>query len=717
MQQPSQSSEAPEFMALMQQGSQLHQEGQLPQALIEFEEALQAAPGNLDASSATATLLSLLGRPAAARRVLLAVETGLLETAEGATNLAIAAESCGDVPRAYSAYERALQLDPDNLRALTNTGLISAGLSQWDRAIACARKCVALQPADLNHRLTLSDVLTSARRYPEALEVLQEAGKALPGYLDITIRRIVVLAFSGDLDSATALEAELDGPGKVHLREFLAQSMQRAANSSFELLAPDMPFSALQLFAVQALAAMAECDWRNNARLCELVREVLLRGDPQDISTLGRDSQVYALTLNLNDAELVQLNAASFAAAGNNRGTPLPAFVPSARKGSSPEDRRLRVGFAIQDLRQIPAVRQQLTCCDLARFSFQVYSFATPSEPYEENALGPLPIALVEMAHLTDAEAVGRIRLDALDIYVDTAPDARLYRPRIAAARVAKVQLRQHSWFPEPPACWDYTMSDTFAHPQGTEPESPVAVVRLPSSYWLATHAGKPAASPPARETLGLPADRLILCSQVMPASLDAFSFLQWMDILRSLPDAVLWLPACNVAAETNLLHEAETHGIQAHQLVFSPPMSAADMLASLTHSDLVLDTLRIHQEQGIEDALRLGVPALTCTGRSMASRTGGSILHAAGLDELVTGSPADYVREAVRLGREPQALQVLRERIRAAQAGSHVFDHASTLRGWQAAWTTMAERYRSGLAPASFDVPSCPGAPHKVNG
>lgn len=164
MQQPSQSSEAPEFMALMQQGSQLHQEGQLPQALIAFEEALQAAPGNLDASSATATLLSLLGRPAAACRVLLAVETGLLETAEGATNLAIAAESCGDVPRAYSAYERALQLDPDNLRALTNTGLISAGLSQWDRAIACARKCVALQPADLNHRLTLSDVLTRASR-------------------------------------------------------------------------------------------------------------------------------------------------------------------------------------------------------------------------------------------------------------------------------------------------------------------------------------------------------------------------------------------------------------------------------------------------------------------------------------------------------------------------------------------------------------------------
>ncbi|MES2913261.1 MAG: hypothetical protein V4718_17850 [Pseudomonadota bacterium] len=704
-------------MALMQRGSRLHHEGDLPQALIAFEEALQALPGNLDACSATATMLSLLGRPAAAYRLLLEVETGLMATADGAANLAIAAESCGDMPKAYSAYEQALQIDPGNLRALTNVGLISASLSQWDMAIACARKCVAMQPADLNHRQTLSDVLTSARRYPEALSVLQEAGKAFPGYLDITIRHITVLAFSGDLEGATTLETGLDGAGKAHLREFLAQSLQRSATSSFELLPPGSPFSALQLFAVQAYAAMAECDWRNNSRLSELTRDVLIHGRPQDFSTLGKDCQLYALTLDLNDAELVQLNSASFAAAVNNRDTPLPAFVPGARKRTSPKDERLRVGFAIHQLQQLPALRQQLSCCDRSSFLFHVYSFATPSEPYDEDALRPLPITLVEMAHMTDAEAVGRIRLDALDIYVDTTPEARWYRPQLTGARVANVQLGQHNWFSGLPACWDYTMSDTFVHPENTEPPSHGAVVRLPATCWLETHAEQPAAAVPARESLGLPPYGFVLCSQAMPVSLDSFSFLQWMDILRVLPEAVLWLPACNAKAAVHLVREAETYGVQAQRLVFSPPMPAADMLASLVHADLVLDTLRVNQPQEIEDALRLGIPAITCTGTGMASRIGGSILRAAGLAELVTDSPAEYVKKIVELAHKPEALQGLKRRITAARTSSHPFDLASRLKGWQSAWTIMAQRSRMGRAPASFDVPSPPDGSHGASG
>lgn len=709
MAEPPPSTETPGFIALMQRGSQLHQEGHLPQALIAFEEASHAAPGHLDASSAMATMLILVGRPLAAREVLRSVGAGLLETADGAANLAIAAESCGDVPGAHSAYERALQLDPDNLRALTNAGLIAARLKQWDTAIARAKKCVALQPGNLGYRQTLSDVLTSARRYTEALQVLEEAAKGFPDYLDITIRHITVLAFSGELENAAKLESGLNAAGKAHLREFLVEALQRSAHSSFELLPAHVPFCARQLFAVQAFAAMDECDWRDNARLARLIREILTSSQGQDLFTLGKDSPFYGLALDLDKADLVRLNAASLAASGKTNEILLPAFTPRAPAGASGKEERIRIGFAIQELRQVPALKQQLACSDSKRFSFHVYSFAPPAEPYDDDALKPLAITLVEMAHLSDAEAVGRIRLDSLDIYVDTAPDARSYRPQVAGARVARVQLRQHSWFTSTPAgCWDYTVSDTFMH-SSTEDQEDSAVVRLSPGCWLATHAEHPAASPPTRESAGLPAGVLVLCSQALPASLDAFSFSQWMKILRSLPDAMLWLPACPVNAAAHLLREAENHGVQPQRLLFSQPMTAAQMLASLAHADLMIDTLRVSQAQGVDDALNLGLPVITCAGESMASRWGGSILHAAGLAELVADSPAEYVEKVVRLGREPEALRALRDRVRQAKTGAPL-TAASTIRAWEAAWTVMAKRSRAGLAPTSFNAPSLTG-------
>jgi len=72
-----------------------------------------------------------------------------------------------------------------------------------------------------------------------------------------------------------------------------------------------------------------------------------------------------------------------------------------------------------------------------------------------------------------------------------------------------------------------------------------------------------------------------------------------------------------------------------------------------------------------------------------------------------VMESPAAFAAQAVRLGRNPQALQQLRQQLLAEKATAPLFDLAARVREWEAAWATMAERTRAGLAPAAFDVPS----------
>jgi predicted O-linked N-acetylglucosamine transferase (SPINDLY family) len=51
-------------------------------------------------------------------------------------------------------------------------------------------------------------------------------------------------------------------------------------------------------------------------------------------------------------------------------------------------------------------------------------------------------------------------------------------------------------------------------------------------------------------------------------------------------------------------------------------------------------------------------LPLLTCTGRTFASRVAASLLHAAGVPELVTHNLTDYEALAMRLAADPALLQ-----------------------------------------------------------
>jgi predicted O-linked N-acetylglucosamine transferase (SPINDLY family) len=185
----------------------------------------------------------------------------------------------------------------------------------------------------------------------------------------------------------------------------------------------------------------------------------------------------------------------------------------------------------------------------------------------------------------------------------------------------------------------------------------------------------------------------------------DPHSFSLWMQMLRALPDAILLMPGFAPAARANLQREAQAAGIAAERLVFMPRLTRAETLARMGLTDLFVDTVRCNANHGLVDALRMGVPAVTCAGETMASRLGGSIVRAAGLQDCVYNDEAAYLDAVLRLGRNRNELQALRARLQAGRPQAALFDTAHRIREWEAAWTTMIERQRSGLAPAAFDV------------
>ncbi len=697
----------------MHRGTTLHAEGQPERALVAFENALALAPNDLNTVSACATLLTALARPVAAYNILLSVEALLLGDADGAANLAIAAEACGDLTRARSAYQCALALNPLHLRSLNNVGMLAAAQSQWELAIECARQCLALDVNEAKHHTNLADFLTGSRRYEEALEVIAAARKRFPDNLGISARFIAVLAFRGDLEKSAATADTLDAAGKAGLHEFLERLMQADDADNKLRPSPTTQPDALQLYTAQAFNAMAVCDWSAYDQLAATLRSSVAQAIRSGQSRDWRDAQFYGLMLGLDEIELAQMRDISTATIAANLVTKTRIFLPAfVRKQltANRNDGRIHVGLAVKSLRDphyVEALKRQLELHDAARFAIHVYSPTRQPMAYQADPLRTCSASVVETAHMTHAEAAGRIRLDQLDVFVDMAFDSAWCRPEILALRVAPVQIRQLTWHRHnPPQPCDYNLSDTFVHPAGLDLTPYGSVVRLPYTCWLASDDSEASANRPTRASAGLPEGALVLCAMVHAVAIDPQTFGLWMKILRSLPDAVLWLPAYGLATSANLVREAQAAGVAAGRLLFAMPMPRAETLACMQHADLFLTPLRFNAIEGMVDALRVGVPAISHAGNSMASRMGGSVLRAAGMADCISESLQGYVAQALHLGRNAQALSALRQRLESAKSAAPLFDLPSRVREWEAAWTVMAERARAGLHPVAFDVP-----------
>jgi predicted O-linked N-acetylglucosamine transferase (SPINDLY family) len=112
-----------------------------------------------------------------------------------------------------------------------------------------------------------------------------------------------------------------------------------------------------------------------------------------------------------------------------------------------------------------------------------------------------------------------------------------------------------------------------------------------------------------------------------------------WMRLLREAGDSVLWLLEDNAAASRNLRLEAARRGVLATRLVFAPRIDHARHLARHLLADLFVDTLPYNAHTTACDALWTGLPLVTCMGGTFPGRVAGSLLHAAGLPDLITHS------------------------------------------------------------------------------
>jgi predicted O-linked N-acetylglucosamine transferase (SPINDLY family) len=315
--------------------------------------------------------------------------------------------------------------------------------------------------------------------------------------------------------------------------------------------------------------------------------------------------------------------------------------------------------------------------------------------------------SFLDVRYQSDEDIARLLKEHQVDIAVDLTGYTRDGRPAVLAGRPAPIQVSFLGYPGTTGADFiDYVIADSTILPFDQQPYYTERIVHLPDTYQVNSKRPIPT-SIPTRQACRLPEDGLVFCCFNSNYKISQDIFEVWMRLLAATPGSVLWLFRDNADAERNLRQAASERGVDGARLVFAEPLPHHQHLARHRRADLFLDTLPYNAHTTASDALWVGLPIVTCTGRSFASRVAASLLRAAGLPELVTHSLADYESLALRLAADPALRSGYKQRLEENRHACALFDTARFVRNIEAAYIRMWETHERGEDPQSFSVPA----------
>jgi predicted O-linked N-acetylglucosamine transferase (SPINDLY family) len=524
-----------------------------------------------------------------------------------------------DLNRARDVMERALEANPDFHSAYINLGRIYEGLGDNAKAVMTWNSL-----AGRLDQLTGSALKHKTMALNQAARVLEGAHQDEPA------------------ETALRISLEIDPHQREAMQHFIALRQR-------------------------------QCAWPVVIPFENMTREQLLTGiSPLSIDAYT-DDPIFQLSLsyhyNLSDvgAPVGDIISNHWSAKNAQKGKPL------------------RIGYLSSDLREHAIghlMYEVLGLHDRSKVEVFAYYCGIPSNDPIHTNYKETSDHFIDITGMDDISAARRIADDGIQILIDVNGYTRDGRTKLLALRPAPVIV---NWLGFPGSLGspyhNYIIADDWIIPEGDEIYYSEAVTRLPC-YQPNNRLRIVAEEVPSRADVGLPENAFVFCCFNGTHKITKFTFDRWLEILARVPDSVLWLLSGAEASHGRLKAYAEARGIAPDRIVFADKKANPHHLARYPLADLFLDTTPYGAHTTCSDALWMGVPVLTLSGHTFASRVCGSLVRAAGLpDELVCTRAEDYIDRAVALGRGNGDLLAWREHLLANRLTSTLFDTGKLVR------------------------------------
>ena len=672
------------------------------EALESFNRALALRPGHPAALGRRGQMLLRLRRYPEALADFDHLLSATPEDADADFNRGLALQGLGRHADALESYDRVLARLPDHVVTLTNRGNALHELGRGAAAIESFERVLAIDPQAAAAHYGLGVALYAMKRPAQALASFDLALALRPDYVDALSNRGAALQLMersaealATFDRVLALQPNhVDAIGN-RARALQALGRHGEAAAAFGALLAVAP-AALHAHGSRLYCQLNLCDWSEYAAATEQIRAAV---------RAGREATMTFPLLAVSPAAAELLQCARMEAQRNFPQSSAPLWT-----GEIYSHEKIRLAYISADFRDHPVsflLAELLENHDRERFEIIGISL----RPEDHGATGQRIKAacdrFVEVSALDDRAAARLLREMEIDIAVELSGYTMSGRPAILAHRPAPVQVNYLGFASTlGTRHLDYLIADARVITPADQMHYAEQVACLPDSFMPRDGTAVRGSGLPDRAAAGLPARGFVFCCFNNAFKFNPPVFDIWMRLLQAVEGSVLWLPDHGPAVLQNLRREARARGVDPDRLVIAARLSRMeDHLARLPLADLFLDTFPYNAHTTASDALWAGLPLLTRTGESFASRVAASLLHAIGLPELVTHNARDYEAMALRLATEPGLLAALRERL-ARNALTHpLFDGERHRRHLESAYRTMHERARHGLPPQSFTV------------
>ncbi|HET6563814.1 MAG TPA: tetratricopeptide repeat protein [Xanthomonadales bacterium] len=556
----------------------------------------------------------------------------------------------GDLVGAQSCLEAALRIEPEYPEALHMLGLVlhqQGAHLEASRHIARAVELVPGHPVLLNN---LGDVLRSAGRPRLAVGHLLEAVRLRPGYAGAL------------LNLAAAYNDLKDYDLGLHYARLAIEHAPQMAEAYFNL----------------GLALLARVDLPG---AIDAFRSALrLRPD----HTIARSNLLYLLNL-LPGAEPEQVAAEHRALM-----KPLDDLAnPPSADALAGKQRRLRLGYVSRDF-----------CAHAVNFFFEPVLSHHDDSRYEiycyfdGEKVDQVTQRLQQAAHFwrstsgwSNQALEDQIRLDGVDVLVDLAGHTEKNRLEVFARKPAPLQV---TWLGYANTtgltAMDYRIVDRVTAPEGEPFPGTEAALRLPGPFaCFRAPAFAPGISPlPALANGHVTFGSLHKLEKINPQVISL-----WSRLLQANPDSRLLIARDQLDEwqQQRISREFAAHGVEPMQLQLRelnvPGQSFLEVFAGI---DILLDVAPWSGHTLACCALWMGVPVVSWSGNSHASRMVASVLGVAGLEGLVARTEEKYLEIATNLAADKQALARLRAGLRGRVSATALCDEAGYTRQFEAA-------------------------------
>src|SRR5581483_6867512 len=622
---------------------------------------------------------------------------------EALCNRGLALRGLGRLQEALDGFDRAIMLAPAYPDAHNGRGVVLVDLKRFEEALASFDKAIALAPRHAEAHYNRANTLGELRRFEEALAGFDQVIALQPDNAAAHNNRGSMLTALGRLQDAlqSYQQALTHDPRLVEALNNCGCTLTELgrpdeACASYEKALAVAPAHRLVLDGL-AKAALHACSWK-------LVQDI----KPKLELHIGEGRSLITpfTLLGYHDRPDLQLRAATAYVAGELSNT-----KASRWQGRLSRRPKLPIAYLSSDFRQHPVaflMAEMFELHDRDRFEVIGVSWGRDDGSAIRGRICRAFDSLVEVTlRRNDREVAQELRARQIAIAVDLNGLTTSHRIGIFAHGAAPIQVGYLGYPGTTGTSFvDYVVADPIVLPLDQQPYWTERIVHLPVCYLPNDGKRTLPTRPVTRAEFGLPETGFVFCCfnnswKITPAMFDV-----WMRLLRDVPGSVLWLMNTSASAERNLRREAEARGVGADRIVFAQRVKEMDLhLARHRLADLCLDTLPYNAHATASDALWMATPFVTCPGVSFSSRVGASLLHDAGLSELICRDLGEYEATARRLAAEPERLKSIKARLEANRLKNALFDSRRRCRALEQAYLTMWEIHQRGESRRAFAV------------